>query len=103
MRCLEPVAFFVLAAAMVVAVPAAAQQAAPTSSSASPAAIHKAEALFQEALRLIGQEKWAEAEQKLLAAWALHATFDIAANLGQTQARLGKHRQAAQNLAFALR
>ena len=63
----------------------------------------KAESLFAEGMRFVAQQKWAEAEAKFLAAWSLSPTYDIAANLGQTQYRLSKYREAAEHLAFALR
>jgi hypothetical protein len=54
-------------------------------------------------MRFIAQKQWAEAEQKLAAAWALNPSYDVAANLGQVQYRLGKHREAAQRLAYAVK
>jgi hypothetical protein len=51
----------------------------------------------------VKQKKWAEAEAKLLGALALNPSYDVAVNLGQTQYRLGKYRDAAENIAFALR
>lgn len=45
------------------------------------------------------QEAW-EAWQN---AWSLHRTFDIAGNLAQVEIRLGKRRDAAEHLTYALR
>jgi hypothetical protein len=89
-----------LLAATAVAGAASAQPAA-----APPAAdtVSKAEALFQEGMRFVAQKQWADAEQRFLAAWALNPSYDVAANLGQTQYRLGKHREAARHLAYALK
>jgi hypothetical protein len=82
----------------------AAAQSAPKAMGAPTAeVVKKADALFQEANRLVAQKKWAEAEAKLLEARALNPSFDITTNLGHTQVRLGKYRQAATNLALALR
>jgi hypothetical protein len=61
----------------------------------------KAEAFFQEGIRAVAQKQWADAEGRFLAAWALNPSYDVAANLGQTQYRLGKYREAAQHLAYA--
>jgi hypothetical protein len=63
----------------------------------------RADALFAEGMRFVAQQKWAEAEAKFVPARALSPSYDIAANLGQTQYRLGKYRDAAEQLAFALR
>ena len=52
---------------------------------------------------LLKKHQWAEAEAPLRRAWALNPTYDVAANLGQTQYRLGKLRDAAEHLDFALR
>ena len=88
----------VLGAAFTLASTAAAQTPA-----SAPAPSAKAEDLFHEALRLVAQQQWPEAEQKFLAAWALNPSYDVAANLGQTEYRLGKHRDAAEHLAYAIR
>lgn len=88
-------------AAGLVSCPALAQPARPPSSSA--AAASRAESLFQEGMRAVAQKQWADAERKFLAAFALNPSYDVAANLGQTQFRLGKHREAAQHLAHAVK
>jgi len=59
--------------------------------------------LFREGNALVAQQKWAEAEAKFLAAWELSPTYDVAANLGHTQYRMRKLRDAAEHLAFAVR
>jgi PEGA domain len=73
-------------------------------SSADPKAdvVERAEALFREGGRLVGQQRWAEAEGKFISAFALNPTYDVANNLGQTQFRIGKHRDAAKHLAYAV-
>ncbi|WP_438034851.1 PEGA domain-containing protein [Sorangium sp. So ce204] len=42
-------------------------------------------------------------EAELESAWELNPTFDVAYNLGNTEYKLQKHREAAQYLSFALR
>ncbi|WP_437623725.1 PEGA domain-containing protein [Sorangium sp. So ce1151] len=42
-------------------------------------------------------------ESDLQSAWELNPTFDVAYNLGNTEHKLKKHREAAQYLSFALR
>jgi hypothetical protein len=81
----------------------AAAQTAGATSPASEDAASRADALFKAANEDLAKQKWAEAEAKLLAAFALNRSYDIAANLGNTQYRLGKYRDAAEHLAFAVR
>ncbi|MGK3966946.1 PEGA domain-containing protein [Sorangium sp. So ce118] len=94
-----------LTAATVIAAPdlAAAQPAAPQETSASADAAKRADALVQKAGRLYSDGKYEEAEAALLSAWELNPTFDVAYNLGNTEHKLKKHREAAQYLTFALR
>ncbi|XXT25500.1 PEGA domain-containing protein [Sorangium sp. So ce429] len=94
-----------LTAATVIAAPdlAAAQPAAPQEASASADAAKRADALVQKAGRLYSDGKYEEAEEILLSAWELNPTFDVAYNLGNTEHKLKKHREAAQYLSFALR
>jgi hypothetical protein len=75
----------------------------PTPAAPAADASTQAESLFREANALVAQQKWAEAEAKLLAAWELRPTYDVAANLGHTQYRLRKLRDAAEHLDFAVR
>lgn len=58
---------------------------------------------YREGRDLFVKKKWAEAEVKFLKAFDLSQTYDTAANLGHTQKELGKNRDAAEHLAFALR
>ncbi|WP_438008005.1 PEGA domain-containing protein [Sorangium sp. So ce321] len=94
-----------LTAATVIAAPdlAAAQPAAPQEASASADAARRADTLVQKAGRLYSDGKYEEAEEILLSAWELNPTFDVAYNLGNTEHKLKKHREAAQYLSFALR
>ncbi|WP_437734955.1 PEGA domain-containing protein [Sorangium sp. So ce1335] len=83
---------------------AAAQPAAPGTTPASAAdAAKRAEALVDKAKSLYLAGKYQEAEEALLVAWELNPTFDVAYNLGNTEYKLQKHREAAQYLSFALR
>jgi PEGA domain len=63
----------------------------------------RAEALFREASKLYLKKQWVDAEAGFLAAFELNPTYDVAANLGHTQYRLGKFPEAAQHMAAALR
>ncbi len=101
MNRLSLIAFVLTIAFAASAVPVHAQ---PTpSASATPDTAKKAEQLFQEGSALAEKQKWAEAEEKFLAAWSLHPAVDLAVSLGQTQARLHKHREAAEHLEYAIR
>jgi hypothetical protein len=91
----------VLMAALCIAAPVVAQT--PTPAAPSAADIKKADELFRDANRLVLEQKWQEAETKYAGAWALNPSYDVALNLGQTQYRLGKNRDAAEHLAFAVR
>ncbi len=77
---------------------AAAQPAQAAPIAPADAVAERAEALFREANALVKQQRWAEAEASYLAVWALRPTYDVAANLGHTQYRLGKLREAAEHL-----
>jgi tetratricopeptide (TPR) repeat protein len=92
-----------LLAAVGPAASASAQPASQPSGAPSPDAVQRAEVLFRNANQLYTDKKWVEAEAGFLAAWALNPTYDVAANLGHAQYRLGKYRDAAEHFAFALR
>jgi hypothetical protein len=72
--------------------------AAPTAESA-----RRAEGFYKEGVGLFREKKWAEAEKVFEEAWALNPTVDVAYNLGTTEFRQGKYREAAEHLSFALR
>lgn len=63
----------------------------------------KANELFRAGMSDVKQQNWAAAEAKFIAALALNPSYDIASNLGQTQYRLKRYRDAAENLEAALR
>ncbi len=71
---------------------------------ATPAfAQESAESLFKEGVTAAEAGKVELAYQKLSAAWKLKQTFDIAGNLGVIENALGKHRDAAEHLDFAIK
>jgi hypothetical protein len=60
-------------------------------------------ALYRESATLFKSGKSAEARQKLLEAWAIRQTYDVAAALAQVELDLGLDRDAAEHLDFAIR
>ena len=86
-------------------------QPAPAGGSAPPAAEgaapappkNKADALFERGLDAYDKGHFQEASAAFRAAWALKQTFDIAGNLGLVEIKLGKLRDAAEHLAYALK
>ena len=67
------------------------------------AATEKARALHTEGDAHFAKADFARARDAYLAAWALKKHFQIAGNLGDAEARLGIHRDAAEHLAYYLR
>ncbi|WP_437709310.1 PEGA domain-containing protein [Sorangium sp. So ce448] len=63
----------------------------------------RAAPFFQQGLTAADEGRWADAEVAYLKAWAIAKTYDIAANLGVVELKLGKPRLAATHLAFSLR
>lgn len=59
--------------------------------------------LYKRANALYAQKKLTEAEALYLEAWRLKKTYDVACNFGAVELDLGKPRDAAEYLAFALR
>jgi hypothetical protein len=70
----------------------------PTTTSLSP----DAEALFQRARALHREKKWSEARDAYDRAWQIQKSFQVAANLALVELRLGRARDAAEHLSFAL-
>ncbi|MEO5927550.1 MAG: PEGA domain-containing protein [Patescibacteria group bacterium] len=70
-----------------------------------PALAHadSADDLFKEASALYAEGKVQGAYEKYLLAWKERQSVDIAANLAQTEMKLGKKADAAGHLAYALR
>jgi hypothetical protein len=76
---------------------------APAKEDPKPAPQDDADAHFRRGNDLYRAEKLVEAEQAYEAAWAMKKAHDIAANLGYTEDYLGKHREAATHLAWAVK
>ncbi|XXY18895.1 PEGA domain-containing protein [Sorangium sp. So ce216] len=104
MNCRSLAVLFTAAALIAAPDIAVAQPAAPQEAPASAAeAAKRADASYRQGLRLYSDGKYAEAEAALESAWELNPTFDVAYNIGNTEYKLKKHREAAQYLSFALR
>lgn len=71
--------------------------------SASPVVADDVDRLFTEGTAALEAGKLEAALRAFQSAWKLRKTHDIAANLAQAELALGKHRDAAEHLAFALR
>jgi hypothetical protein len=63
----------------------------------------KARQLFMDGLDALKRGRWAEAHASLLAAWRIKPHYQIASNLGASELKLGKHREAAEHLSYYLR
>jgi hypothetical protein len=57
----------------------------------------------QKGSDLYAAQKWPEALAAFQEAWALQKTYDIAANLGHTEVKLERWRDAAEHLSFAVK
>jgi hypothetical protein len=67
------------------------------------AASDRADELFRSGNALAKKDRWAEAEPLFRQAWGLKHSYDIGGNLGIAEAALGRARDAAEHLTFALR
>jgi hypothetical protein len=75
----------------------------PSTSTAEADALNdKARQLYEEGMKAGAASKWAEAHASLLAAWRIKQHYQIAVNLGVAELKLGKHRDAAEHLAWYL-
>jgi hypothetical protein len=83
--------------------PAASPTAAPTEAPDALPPLDEATRLFDMAEAANDEGRFAEAEQMLLRAWEKKKTYDVAFALGTAQRNLGRHRDAAEHLAFALK
>lgn len=68
----------------------------------SPAPADEVDAIFFQAKAAFDGGKLKQAYELYRSAWALRRTHDIAGNLAQVELALGKKRDAAEHLAFAL-
>lgn len=90
-----------------VAMSSAAAQPAPTTlpsppPPAAPSASDPARKLFEEGTAALTEGKFAEAAEKLRAAWKQKKSHDVAGNLGAALLKLGEHVEAARFLAYAV-
>ncbi|MGK3960947.1 hypothetical protein WMF38_48825 [Sorangium sp. So ce118] len=63
----------------------------------------RAARVYHEGVAAANEGRWQQAYAAYREAWMLKQHFQIAANLGQAALKLGKHRDAAEYLAFFLR
>jgi hypothetical protein len=63
----------------------------------------KARQLYVEGLSALEKSQWAEAHASFLAAWRINPQYQIASNLGVSEVKLGKYREAAEHLTYYLR
>jgi tetratricopeptide (TPR) repeat protein len=82
------------------AVPPPGARAAPPVAPAKPK--DRADELFDQGTAAADAGRLPEAEAKFREAWGLKQTHDIAGNLAIVERRLGKHREAAAHLTWAL-
>jgi PEGA domain len=88
---------------LLAAAPAAAQPAArPGAVADAGASGDDADALFKKGMAALTAGNTQQAYALDLAAWKLKQTYDIAGNLAQVELMLGKKRDAAEHIAFAL-
>ncbi|XYH97336.1 hypothetical protein ACMHYB_57860 [Sorangium sp. So ce1128] len=89
---------------MGMAAPARAEGPAPSAAQAAQeqGASERADALVKQGNALANKDRWAEAEPLFQEAFRLKQSYDIAGNLGLAESALGRWRQAAAHLRFAL-
>ncbi|WP_437647904.1 PEGA domain-containing protein [Sorangium sp. So ce362] len=92
-----------LALAITLLAPASSAQTGAGARGEAEALTDKAGQLYDEGLAALNQARWAEAHASFLAAWRIKQHYQIAANLGVAELRLGKHRDAAEHLSWYLR
>jgi len=63
----------------------------------------EADALFRQGNSLYKEQRWADARAAFASAWHLKKAHDIAANLAYAEMKLGRFRDAAEHLAFAVK
>lgn len=63
----------------------------------------RAASVYREGVSAAREGRWQEAYRAYLEAWKIKRHFQIAANLARAELKLGKHRDAAEHIAFFLR
>lgn len=84
-------------------VQAAAQPTPEPATKESEEALEKARQLFADGSKDYQQKQYAKAYVSFIASWALKQHYATAANLSDCEIRLGKYRDAAEHLAYAIR
>jgi len=95
--------FFMLlfvGALSVVALPHRPALAGPPAVTPAPDADDEASKLYEEGVKASKAEQWEKARDLFLQAWRIGRHWQIAANLGRVELKLGKHRDAAEHLAY---
>lgn len=64
---------------------------------------HQARKLFKEGVDAFAQDRWADARAAFLAALSLNPHYTIRGNLGASELKLGRYRDAAEHLASYVR
>lgn len=85
------------------AVSAAQTGAAPPMEAADAALSDRAKAYYVEGMKAAEAKNWVQAHAAFLEAWRLNEHYQIAANLGSMEIKLGKYRDAAEHLSVYLR
>jgi hypothetical protein len=75
----------------------------PSAPAVADALTDQARELHLKGAALFDKGQYPQAEAAFLAAWAIKKHFQIAANLGACELKLGKSRAAAEHLAYAVR
>ncbi len=74
-----------------------------TASARAEAPADAADTYFRQGNGLYKEQRWADARAAYESAWRLEKSHDIAANLGYAEMKLGRFRDAAEHLAFAVK
>jgi hypothetical protein len=67
-----------------------------------PARADDIDQLYEQGQTAFEQQRYEEARAKLSAVWASRQSYDVAAVLAQAELQVGKHRDAAEHLAYAV-
>jgi hypothetical protein len=82
---------------------AAGQSGPPMEAESAPAISDRARALYMEGIKAADAKNWAGAHAAFLEAYKQSDHYQIAANLGSMEIKLGRYRDAAEHLAVYLR